>query len=262
MWLNKLTLQEFMKLFQLVAYHMVSFLLLKPSSCVSDWIISVMYFIINILLYLLLFVCGLFLNESSKLLHVARLVLLTDGLNPENIQRRPLKKFIPHLISVLVDFGLKLLSCILLLPWLKGLFVVHHSCEKLENQTKSPLPCPRSQEQSISQAVENQSFHPCWERLQRLEELVTELVNKPKRIPPEKEDMLLESLSRIKSIEHDLQRTKKVSSVIFLFAVYAECFFNLKNLALFGAKYLCSKFSRHCLLLHQNKWSLLNHWNN
>ncbi|XP_052293790.1 phosphatidylinositol/phosphatidylcholine transfer protein SFH9 isoform X2 [Citrus sinensis] len=132
-----------------------------------------------------------------------------DNLTSENTQRRPLKKFIPRLMSVLVHFVLNLLACVLLFPWLKGLFVAQHSCKKLENQTKSPLPCTSSQEQSISQAVENQSFHPCWERLQRLEELVTDLVNKPKRIPPEKEDMLLESLSRIKSIEHDLQRTKK-----------------------------------------------------
>lgn len=193
---------------------------------------STMYFIINFFLYLLLFIWGLFLIEYSKLLHVTRLVLLTDNLTSENTQRRPLKKFIPRLMSVLVHFVLNLLACVLLFPWLKGLFVAQHSCKKLENQTKSPLPCTSSQEQSISQAVENQSFHPCWERLQRLEELVTDLVNKPKRIPPEKEDMLLESLSRIKSIEHDLQRTKKVISFFFSFVLYAACFFNFKNLGI------------------------------
>ncbi|KAG4138930.1 hypothetical protein ERO13_D07G163100v2 [Gossypium hirsutum] len=61
---------------------------------------------------------------------------------------------------------------------------------------------------TLTEAKE-ESLHPCWQRLQNLEGLVTDLCNKPINIPPEKEDMLLESLSRIKSIEQDLQRTKK-----------------------------------------------------
>ncbi|KAG5094918.1 hypothetical protein JHK84_050506 [Glycine max] len=35
------------------------------------------------------------------------------------------------------------------------------------------------------------------------------MANKPNTIPPEKEDILQESLSRIKCIEYDLQKTKK-----------------------------------------------------
>lgn len=51
---------------------------------------------------------------------------------------------------------------------------------------------------------------PCWERLQHLESLVDDLYNKQTDIPQEKEDMLRESLNRIRSIEYDLQKTKKV----------------------------------------------------
>ncbi|TXG63954.1 hypothetical protein EZV62_010948 [Acer yangbiense] len=102
-----------------------------------------------------------------------------------------------------------------------------------ENQTNSQLPHSSSQEQSISQAVEEDSVHPCWERLQNLEALVTELISKPKKISPEKDNILLESLSRIKSIEQDLQRTKKA-----LFATaskqveLAESLENLKEASL------------------------------
>ncbi|XP_073138519.1 phosphatidylinositol/phosphatidylcholine transfer protein SFH9 isoform X2 [Henckelia pumila] len=52
-------------------------------------------------------------------------------------------------------------------------------------------------------------LHPCCEKLQHLENAVTELLKKPARIPPEKDDILLESMDRIKSIEHDLRKTKK-----------------------------------------------------
>lgn len=52
-------------------------------------------------------------------------------------------------------------------------------------------------------------LHPCCQKLQHLENAVTELLKKPAGIPPEKDDILLESLDRIKSIEHDLQKTKK-----------------------------------------------------
>ncbi|KAG8087129.1 hypothetical protein GUJ93_ZPchr0010g8940 [Zizania palustris] len=51
---------------------------------------------------------------------------------------------------------------------------------------------------------------PVIERLQRLEGKVDELGNKPPEIPPEKDQSLLESWDRIKCIESDLERTKKV----------------------------------------------------
>ncbi|XP_031285536.1 phosphatidylinositol/phosphatidylcholine transfer protein SFH9 isoform X1 [Pistacia vera] len=134
----------------------------------------------------------------------------TNDFVIEDNPRRPLKKFIPHVTSLVVCFIFYLLACIyLLLPGLRKIFRVQHANKPLENQTRSQIPQSMSQEQNVPQTVEEDSFRPCWERLQRLEALVGDLLNKPKNIPPEKEDMLLESLSRIKSIEQDLQKTKR-----------------------------------------------------
>lgn len=71
---------------------------------------------------------------------------------------------------------------------------------------KAELIESNSQEQLISPAINE----PLWQRLQNLETVVTQMTNKPRTIPPEKENILQESLSRIKSIEYDLQKTKKV----------------------------------------------------
>jgi hypothetical protein len=54
---------------------------------------------------------------------------------------------------------------------------------------------------------------PCIERLQRLENVFEELSCKPAEIPLEKEQMLVESLDRIKSVEADLEQTKRVCFV-------------------------------------------------
>lgn len=93
--------------------------------------------------------------------------------------------------------------------------MVQHANKPLENQTKSQIAHSMSQEQNLPEAVEQDSFYPCCERLQRLEALVGDLLKKPKSIPPEKEDMLFDSLNRIKSIEQDLQKTKRVSTLLF-----------------------------------------------
>lgn len=51
---------------------------------------------------------------------------------------------------------------------------------------------------------------PCLERIEKLEKMVEELKTKPARIPEEKEQMLEHSMERIKSVELDLDKTKKV----------------------------------------------------
>ncbi|CAK9148922.1 unnamed protein product [Ilex paraguariensis] len=51
---------------------------------------------------------------------------------------------------------------------------------------------------------------PCVQRLQKLEKLMEELNKKPAEIPLEKEEMLQQSLDRIKSVEFDLEKTKRV----------------------------------------------------
>lgn len=57
--------------------------------------------------------------------------------------------------------------------------------------------------------VEKDLLHPCEEKLKQLEAMVAELSTKPSRIPQEKDEMLVESMNRIRSMEYDLQKTKK-----------------------------------------------------
>lgn len=71
------------------------------------------------------------------------------------------------------------------------------------------VPSPRRQE--AVQVVEEDRVSPCLERLQRLEIAFNQLSTKPPEIPQEKERVLLDSFDRIKSIEYDLEKTKKVS---------------------------------------------------
>ncbi|KAM1552912.1 hypothetical protein ACFX1Z_005849 [Malus domestica] len=73
----------------------------------------------------------------------------------------------------------------------------------VESNTNSHLPSPEvvSQEDYVQ---------PCLQRLQQLEKVCEELNNKPASIPLEKERMLMDSLERIKSVEYDLEQTKRV----------------------------------------------------
>lgn len=63
---------------------------------------------------------------------------------------------------------------------------------------------------------EQDSVLPCLERLQRIEELCEELSDRPAAIPPEKEHLLQESLDRIKCVECDLDKTKRVLHSIMM----------------------------------------------
>lgn len=142
------------------------------------------------------------------------LVILTDDLIVNVTPRRQLKTFIQQVASLTVHFILKLFAFIyVIFPRFGRNFAVQHAEQQLEDPNKPVYEDSSMREQGNSQAIE---ADPLWQRLQQLEALVTDLVNKPTRIPPEKEDILHESLSRIKSIEYDLQKTKKVRYPIFL----------------------------------------------
>lgn len=56
-------------------------------------------------------------------------------------------------------------------------------------------------------------INPCVERLQKVEQILDKLKNKQPEIPREKDQMLLHSLERIKSMEFDLDKTKRVSHI-------------------------------------------------
>ncbi|RZB52374.1 Phosphatidylinositol/phosphatidylcholine transfer protein SFH9 [Glycine soja] len=79
----------------------------------------------------------------------------------------------------------------------------------VDNQPRSHEKTKSAQSNSEEQLMTPAIKEPLWQRIQNLEAVVTEMANKPNTIPPEKEDILQESLSRIKCIEYDLQKTKK-----------------------------------------------------
>ncbi|XP_017611700.1 phosphatidylinositol/phosphatidylcholine transfer protein SFH9-like isoform X2 [Gossypium arboreum] len=124
--------------------------------------------------------------------------------------RNPRKKFVNQVIDFVVYFLLKLLACIFFFaPGLGRFSEAQDSNPQVGNLSNHEVAGSGSLGNGTLTEAKEESLHPCWQRLQNLESLVTDLCNKPTNIPPEKEDMLLESLSRIKSIEQDLQRTKK-----------------------------------------------------
>ncbi|XP_022976075.1 phosphatidylinositol/phosphatidylcholine transfer protein SFH13-like [Cucurbita maxima] len=62
---------------------------------------------------------------------------------------------------------------------------------------------------AIQGVNEEDYIGPCLQRLERLEKMFVELSNKPAKIPLEKENLLTESLDRIKLVEFDLEKTKR-----------------------------------------------------
>lgn len=73
-----------------------------------------------------------------------------------------------------------------------------------------------------AEAVREESMvHPCVQRLQRLENLLEEIKKKPAEIPMEKDQLLQLSLERIKSVEFDLEKTKRVISQFICFFYFA-----------------------------------------
>lgn len=133
--------------------------------------------------------------------------LTAEDLNSPNratvsVQRRPPEKSI---IGLMIDMMVRSLAwiCFLFHGWGR-LFVKNNDTNRLRNGQISLSPA----EQNAYPKKED-LLHPCCQRLQHLEKTVADLVKKPTKIPPEKEHMLLDSMDRIKFIEHELQRTKK-----------------------------------------------------
>ncbi|CAO2839906.1 unnamed protein product [Amaranthus hypochondriacus] len=164
-----------------------------------------------------------------------------------SVEARPMK-VIPHERSSMTGFIFKIVFC---------LHIIFRSFGKLwvpRREVKQPIlqqepvdirvslskcePCLEGP--TAAQKIDESALNPYWQRLQHLEQLVTDLVNKPTRIPPDKEETIVESLNRIKAIEHDLQKTKKV-----LFATaskqaeLAESLESLKESSLHGQPTTC-----------------------
>jgi hypothetical protein len=117
------------------------------------------------------------------------IVLLLAGYNALN------------LVKLLAAALIKLFS----LFWLfisgaeRRLETVHHS---------PPVPAA---EQPQPRTVSDEEMCACLQRLDKLESLCNHLATKPPQIPEDKELMILNTFERIKSVEADLERSKRVS---------------------------------------------------
>ncbi|KAL4185933.1 hypothetical protein AMTRI_Chr10g233320 [Amborella trichopoda] len=91
--------------------------------------------------------------------------------------------------------------------------ILFHKFSRRESARVSDVSSPPNcehRDKNKKRDVEEVRVLPCLERLQMLEAMLSELSSKAVGIPKEKETMLMESLDRIKGIEHDLEKTKKV----------------------------------------------------
>ncbi|XP_073308493.1 phosphatidylinositol/phosphatidylcholine transfer protein SFH13-like isoform X1 [Primulina huaijiensis] len=83
---------------------------------------------------------------------------------------------------------------------------------------------------STEAVIEEDRVLPCLQRLKKLESLLEELVHKPAEIPLEKELMLQYSLNRIKSVEADLEKTKRdINATVLKQVEIAESMENIRD---------------------------------
>ncbi|XP_015089401.1 phosphatidylinositol/phosphatidylcholine transfer protein SFH13-like isoform X2 [Solanum pennellii] len=123
----------------------------------------------------------------------------------ETIQKKVLSRCMQCLERKLVPFILKLSGLIC------GVFF-----ECWRKQANASRTSALEERQESSSSAYGEVVHksgealPCMERLHKLEMLFEEIKRKPAEIPAEKDQMIQQSLERIKSVEVDLDKTKRV----------------------------------------------------
>ncbi|XP_068641195.1 phosphatidylinositol/phosphatidylcholine transfer protein SFH13-like [Aristolochia californica] len=124
---------------------------------------------------------------------VERLITIKDRLEARNFL---------SVLRVLLTFMIKIVTLVRVLCWTGG--------RRQENVHPLSMLDSNSDGLPSSEEVKEDRVLPCLQRIQRLETIFSELSSKPASIPPEKEHMILESLDRIKSMEFDLEKTRRV----------------------------------------------------
>nr|XP_012571054.1 phosphatidylinositol/phosphatidylcholine transfer protein SFH13 [Cicer arietinum]XP_012571055.1 phosphatidylinositol/phosphatidylcholine transfer protein SFH13 [Cicer arietinum] len=109
--------------------------------------------------------------------------------------------YVPQVLMSFVERLIAFIRCLRFEFW-RTPYMIHpsNSMERDINNHSS----------AIEATPERDYILPCEQRLQRLEKVFNELNNKPDGMPLEKEHMLMDSLDRIKSVEFDLEKTKRV----------------------------------------------------
>ncbi|XP_022886523.1 phosphatidylinositol/phosphatidylcholine transfer protein SFH13-like isoform X2 [Olea europaea var. sylvestris] len=123
------------------------------------------------------------------------------------IQEKVVKKSFLYMARALVSFTTKLFA---LSPNVPFAYWRRHADIYPSNAVEDGTEHCRLSTVDAEAVSEEDRVLPCVQRLQRLESLLEELEQKPAEIPLEKEQMLLQSLNRIKTVELDLEKTKTV----------------------------------------------------
>ncbi|TVU05359.1 hypothetical protein EJB05_48518 [Eragrostis curvula] len=123
------------------------------------------------------------------------------GNNAHNLNGTIAQRGWENLVKLVVTALIKLFSFIRLFISRaeRRLESVHHS-----------TPSVPAVEKTQPRAISDEEMCACLQRLDNLESLCNHLATKPPQIPEDKELLLLNSFERIKSVEADLERTKRV----------------------------------------------------
>lgn len=108
--------------------------------------------------------------------------------------------------GILKLFSRKVLAVIVKVLSILRIFTRHR--QQLENIHLHTATVPSNP--ANLQIVKEDRVNPCLERLERLESMCNQLSRKPPEIPQDKDRAIQDSFDRIKSIEYDLEKTKKV----------------------------------------------------
>ncbi|XP_047949879.1 phosphatidylinositol/phosphatidylcholine transfer protein SFH13-like isoform X1 [Salvia hispanica] len=124
----------------------------------------------------------------------------------------------------------------------------HAECLRRQTAGVYPSNTLESEQESNNQlsvgaeAVREESMVlPCVQRLQRLESLLEEIKKKPAEIPMEKDQLLQLSLERIKSVEFDLEKTKRaLNSTVAKQLEISQLLENMRESKFHRRRFLCN----------------------
>ncbi|XP_075486781.1 phosphatidylinositol/phosphatidylcholine transfer protein SFH13-like isoform X2 [Primulina tabacum] len=154
------------------------------------------------------------------------------------IQEKLVKRSFRYVIRALISFMNKLFALVRNAPaeyWRRQNII--SPSNTLESQAEHTNQLSTSSTEAVT---EEDRVLPCLQRLKKLESLLEELMHKPAEIPIEKEQMLQYSLNRIKSVESDLEKTKRdINSTVQKQVEIAESLENIRDFKFHRRRFLC-----------------------
>jgi len=135
---------------------------------------------------------------------IVNFLKLLAGNNALNVDSTVAQRGWENIVKLVVTGLIKLFTFIRLF--------ISRAEGRLENVHRSAPPVILAPEKPQPRTISDEEMCACLQRLDNLESLCNHLATKPPQIPEDKELVLLNSFERIKSVEADLERTKRVSS--------------------------------------------------